>query len=250
MEMLIDRLLGFGLVLTRTSAFMLILPIFGAMHIPVTIKVAITVICAGFFTAVHPFGIDAGQIEGLQAVLLLCNEAVYGLALGLIIAMMFIVVQVAGRIIERQMGLAMGSIMDPLSGENVEPLGMIYEMIFILLFLAANGHHLFFLILSNSYQLWPVGTMPGIEIMTNGVLQATATMLVAALRLSAPLVAAFLLLMIVLAILARVVPEMNILFISLPVKVGFGLVLATMVLPFISGYVSIFADWMTILVPM
>jgi flagellar biosynthesis protein FliR len=58
------------------------------------------------------------------------------------------------------------------------------------------------------------------------------------------------LLLIVLAILARIVPEMNILFISLPFRVGLGLVMAAIFLPFVSGFVSEFADWMGKLLPL
>jgi len=248
-DLTIEKLLGFALVLTRTSAFFLILPVFGAMNIPVNIKVAITVITAGFFTAAHSFGIDPSQVSPLEAVLLLSNEAIYGLAMGLIVTLVFAAVQVAGRIVERQMGLAMSNILDPMTGESVQPLGLVYEMIFILMFLAANGHHLFLLVLSQSYQAFPAGSMPHVEILSQGVVQAGATMLIAGLRLSAPLLAAFVLLLLVLAVLARVVPEMNILFISLSMKTAMGLLLATVMLPFLSGYVNIFADWMALLLP-
>ena len=52
--------------------------------------------------------------------------------------LLFAVVKLATRIIERQMGLAMANILDPLSGENAQPLGMLMEMIFILLFLSGT----------------------------------------------------------------------------------------------------------------
>jgi flagellar biosynthetic protein FliR len=75
-------------------------------------------------------------------------------------------------------------------------------------------------------------------------------MFVAGLRLAAPMLAAFLLLMIVLAILARAVPEMNILFISFPLRVGLGLLMAAIFLPFTNEFVSEFADWMGKLLPL
>jgi len=54
----------------------------------------------------------------------------------------------------------------------------------------------------------------------------------------------------VLAVLARAVPEMNILFISLPLRVGLGLLMAVMFLPIISGFIAEFADWMGKLLPL
>jgi flagellar biosynthetic protein FliR len=250
MEIMIEKLLGFALVLTRISAFFIVLPVFGWKSIPVRVKVAVTVLISIFFSVITPLPIDAGQVSALQAILLMANEATYGLALGLISTVLFSVVKFSGRIIERQMGMAMAQIMDPLTGERTQPLSSLLEMIFVILFLAANGHHLFLLIISRSYEAFPVGSIPTISVLASGVSQASSTMLLLGLRLAAPILAAFLLLMVVLAVLARIVPEMNILFISLPLRVGLGLLMVAIFLPFINGFVAEFADWMGRLLPL
>ncbi len=186
----------------------------------------------------------------MEAILLISNEALYGLALGLIVVLIFTAVKFSGRIIERQMGLAMAQVLDPLTGERSQPLGMLMEMIFIILLFSANGHHLFLLIISRSYETFPAGSIPTIPILAGGIIKAGSTLLMAGLRLAAPILAAFLLLMVVLAVLARIVPEMNILFISLTLRVGLGLLMAGMFLPFIGGFVAEFADWMGKLLPL
>ena len=71
----------------------------------------------------------------------------------------------------------------------------------------------------------------------------------AGLKLTAPILAASLLLMVVLAILARMVQEMNILFISLPLRVGLGLLMVVVFLPLISTFVAEFGDLMGQLLP-
>jgi flagellar biosynthetic protein FliR len=182
--------------------------------------------------------------------LLLAGEATYGLALGVIASSLFSVVKLSGQIVEREMGLTMAEILDPLTGENGQPLGGLLEMIFVLLFLSANGHHLFLLILSKSYTAFPAGTIPTIQMLTGGVLTAGSAMLIAALRLAAPMLAAFMVLMVALALLARLVPEMNILFISMPVRIGLGLIMAATFLPFLNGYVTEMAGWMAKLLPL
>lgn len=245
-----ETLLGFALVLTRISAFFLILPVFGWMAIPVRVKVAATVLLSVFFTMMTPLAINAAHVSTVKTVLLLASEATYGLALGLIIALLFSVVKLSGQIIERQMGLMMANILDPMTGENARPLGSLLEMIFILLFLGANGHHLFLLIISKSYAAFPAGTIPTIGVLTKGVITASSVMLIAGLRLAAPMLAAFLVLMVALALLARLVPEMNILFISMPVRIGLGLLMAGTFLPFVNGYVTELANWMAKLLPL
>jgi flagellar biosynthetic protein FliR len=181
---------------------------------------------------------------------LIANEATYGVALGLIVTFVFAAVKFSGRIIERQMGLAMAQILDPLTGERAQPLGSLLEMIFILLFLSANGHHLFLLIISRSYDSFPAGSIPTIPVLAEGVISAGSTMLLHGLKLAAPILAAFMLLMVVLAVLARMVPEMNILFISLPLRVGLGLLMVGIFVPFIGSFVGEFAKLMGKLLPL
>lgn len=250
MELMTEKLLGFVLVLTRISAFFLVLPVFGWKSIPIRIKVAMTVLMAIFFSMIAPLAIDPRRVSVLEAILLLANEAIYGLALGLVVTLVFSVVKFSGRIVERQMGLAMAQILDPLTGERSQPLASLLEMIFIILFLSANGHHLFLLIISRSYETFPAGSIPTIPVLVGGIVNASSILLMAGLRLAAPMLAAFLVLMVVLAVLARIVPEMNILFISLPLRVGLGLLMVGIFLPFIGGFVAEFADWMNKLLPL
>jgi flagellar biosynthetic protein FliR len=86
--------------------------------------------------------------------------------------------------------------------------------------------------------------------MIGGIVQAGSILLIAGLRLAAPMLAAFLLLMVVLGVIARIAPETEILFISLPLQVGLGLMLAAMFIPFVNGFVAEFADWMGKLLPL
>ena len=250
MDLIIEKLLVFALVLTRLSVFFLILPVFGWNAIPMQIKAAVTVLLAVFFTMISLFAVDASGISGTEAALLIGNEAIYGMALGLAVTLVFSAVKLSGNIIEQQMGMSMAQVVDPLTGEEAEPMGTMLEMIFILLFLAANGHHLFLLIVCRSYETFPVGTIPTMPVMTAGIIEAGSTMLLASLRLAGPVLAAFLVLLVVLAVLARIVPEMNILFISFPMRVGLGLLMVAVFMPFFNSFINEFADWMGKLLPL
>jgi len=250
MDLMTERLLGFFIILTRVSAFFMVLPIFGQRGIPVRIKVAMVVFVSLFFLMIKPVAINPAEIGLFEAVILLCAEAIYGLALGLILAILFSAVKIGGRIIERQMGFAMAQTLDPLSGEMEGPLGMLLESVFILLFLSANGHHLFFLALSGSFESFPPGSAPTAQILAKGVVEAGSVMFMAGLRLAAPLLAVFFLVLVILAVLARMVPEMDILFLSFPIRIGMGLLLITLILPFLNGFVKEFSHWMLKLLPM
>jgi len=250
MELMIAKLGGFMLVLTRISAFFLALPVFGWRSIPPRIKVAMTVLLAIFFSMMAAPTVNPAAVGLPRLLLLLGNESVYGFALALIASLVFSAVKLGGRIIERQMGFAMAQILDPLTGERVQPLGSLLEMIFVVLFLSADGHHLLLMTLSRSYEAFPPGQIPQVSALAEGVVKAGSVMFLAGLRLAAPLLAVFLLLMVVLAVLARVVPEMNIFFVSLPLRAGLGLLMTGIFLPLISRFVSEFSDWMGKLVPL
>ncbi len=247
---MVEKLLGFALVLTRISAFFVVLPVFGWKTVPVQIKVAATMLLSLFFYFISPLPAHLKQAAPLTTFLLLGGEALYGLALGLIIALLFSVVRLSGLIIEQQMGLTMSEILDPLTENENSPFGSLVEMVFALLFLSANGHHLFLLVLSRSYDAFPSGTMPTIGLLAGGVINTSTAMFVASLRLAAPMLAAFLVLMVALALLARLVPEMNILFESLPARVALGLFLTAAFLPLVNGFIPEMADWMTKLLPL
>ena len=245
-----EKLLGFAMVLTRISAFFLVVPVFSWKTIPVRIKVSAVLLVSVFFSLASPSMVHSSDISVVESVLLMSNEAIYGFALGLIVVLVFSAVKISGRIIERQMGFAMAQVLDPLTGERTQPVSALIEIVFVLLFLSANGHHMFLLIISKSYEAFPAGSIPTTGLMVEGVIKASETMLIASLRLAAPMLAMFLLLLVVMAVFARIMPDMNILFISMPLRVGLGLLMAGIFLPFVQGFMSEFSDWMGKILPL
>lgn len=242
-------MLGFFMVLVRTSAFFLVGPILGARIIPVQFRMAIVLMLSIFFAAMSPGRFDHMTVSMVEVVILLSLEAVYGLAFGLIVILIFSVVKIAARIVEHQMGFVMAQTFDPLSSEDAQPLSLLMEMLFILLFFSANGHHTLVMILNQSFKVFPVGSSPDMSLLLDSVVKAGSSMLLAGLRLSAPVLCAFLLLMATLAVFARIMPDMDILFLSMPLRAGLGLLFCGMAMPFVLEFVTEFSSWMGKLLP-
>jgi len=238
MDAMTENVLVFAMVMTRVSAFFIVVPLFGWDTIPVMIRVSVAAILSIFFSLTNPPAAAFHQTSALQAMLLLGCEATYGLALGAIAAILFSIVKLGGRIIEDQMGLSMAEIIDPLTEERGQPLATLLEMIFVIAFLAANGHHLLIRVIHRSYEIFPAGKIPSIATLTGNMLDATSMMLSAGLRIAAPILAALLIVLVALAILSRVVPELDIFFISFPIRILLGLVMLVIFVPFIDGFVS------------
>jgi flagellar biosynthetic protein FliR len=148
------------------------------------------------------------------------------------------------------MGLTMAEVLDPLSDEQGLPVATLLELIFTIAFLAANGHHLLLKVLHKSFELFPPGQTPSIATLTGNIYEATTMILAASLQLAAPILAALLMLMFMLAILARLVPDMDIFFISFPLRIALGFVMLIAFVPFIDGFVGETAKMMAKLLPL
>jgi flagellar biosynthetic protein FliR len=249
MDPVVAKVLAFAVVLTRVSVFLMVIPIFNGQAVPQRVRVSIMLLLSMMLALSMPTVVSIADLSFLQMLLLIVNEAVYGFALGQIVVLIFSVVKLAAQIVERQMGFAMAGTLDPLNGEEADAFSILIEMFFILLFLAANGHHLLILVIAKSYESFPAGQIPDLGAMVEGVVTAGSTMLMVCLRLAAPMLAAFLLLLVVLGVFARIIPEMDILFLSMPLRVGLGLLMAGMLFPFINQFVGEFSEWMGKLLP-
>jgi flagellar biosynthesis protein FliR len=250
MDFLPAKIFIFILVLTRVSAFFLALPIFGSPSIPANIRAAMVTILAIFFSIFLPSAPVMHDRIPIEMIILVCSEACIGLMMGVVVACVFGVIKIAGEMAEREMGLTLSEVLDPMTGESGQPVALLLEMFFILMFFSADGHLMFIRMMHKSFMIFSPGSFADIPAMTEAVLNATSVILIASLRLAAPIFGAFLLLTITLAVLARITPEMDILFISLPMKVALGLMMLAFAAPLINDFVAEFADWMSKLLPM
>jgi flagellar biosynthetic protein FliR len=234
------------MLLGRVSAFVAVLPIFSWQVVPMIVRAGIAVLMTVFFGYILPLP-QAGAAQGhwLAASVLVVGEIVIGLALGLAVNFVFQAVQQGGHMIVQQMGLAESGIIDPTTGEETETMAVFMETTFILLFLGANGHHLLLRVLGRSYQVFPLGGAPDAAALASGLVAAGSMMLLLALKLAAPALAAFLVLAVVLAIVARVLPDMNVLMESFPLRVGLGLFMAAALVPSLVDLVDEMTTWMS-----
>jgi len=244
MEAWFDILLPFVLLTARIGGFVLVSPIFGWRAIPMVVRAGLVLLLTVFFGATMPPAIDGAAVHWLSAIVLIFQEAIIGLGLGLAARLVYTAVQQGGMIAAQQMGFSDAGVIDPVSGSKSRPIATFFEMIFALLFLAAGGHHLLLTIIARSFKGFPVGGTPDISLLTEGIVVAGSAMLLFALKLAAPILAAFLILAVMLCILARVLPEMNILMASFPLRVGAGIFMAAAIMPSFHAFTGELAKWM------
>ncbi|MDP6546660.1 MAG: flagellar biosynthetic protein FliR [Phycisphaerae bacterium] len=244
MEAWFAILLPFVLLTARVGGFVMVSPIFGWRAIPVVVRVGFVLLLSVFFGANMPPVVDGASVNWLRATVLIFQEVIIGLGIGLAARLVYTAVQQGGMIAAQQMGFSDAGVIDPVSGSRARPIATFFEMIFALLFLAAGGHHLLLLMIARSFKGFPVAATPNISLLTEGVVVAGSTMLLFALKLAAPLLAGFLVLAVFLCIMARVLPEMNILMASFPLRVGAGIFMAAAIMPSLNAFTGELAKWM------
>lgn len=214
-----------SLVFARISMVIAVIPVFGSGNVPITVKVGLS---AFLSIIVYSFSEPSAIPEVLSVTELLgliLKEGIIGLLFGFITGLLFYGIQFAGHFISFQMGFAMVQIIDPQSQERVPIIGQFYFIMAILLFLIINGHHLILSGLVESFRIVPIGTgiLSGelIALLT----ELTGNVFVLALKIASPIMVTLFLTDVMMGIIARTVPQMNIFFVSLPLKIGMGMVL-------------------------
>jgi flagellar biosynthetic protein FliR len=237
--------LSFSLVLARVGTLVTVMPLFGGSYAPRTVRVGLAVALSLLWfdfslTAASPLLNPSTDITWLAYGLALAREAVVGIVLGYTLSLFLVPAQIAGEFITQEMGLSLGSIIDPSSGNPNGVVTQIFQYLAILVFFAVDGHHTFLAILHASFQRWPIGGA-GMQLPISNLVRGAAVTEEWGLLLAAPLGICLFLTSVVLAMMARAAPQMNIFSVGFALRVGTGLVGALFLVPdLITGMVRIF----------
>ena len=228
----LDQFLVFMLVLGRVSGILAATPMFGGKLVANRVKAALA-----FALALVLFPILVPQLPPLPTDiisfgLLMMKEAMVGVSLGLLSQIIFAAVEFCGFIVSTQMGLSIALQFDPTMGMQVSSLTIFQNLVAMLLFLSLGAHHLYFSAIIESYQLLPIGHwhMSG-ELLTFFT-TTVSNIFVLGIKLAAPVMASLLAATVVLGIMARAFPQMNIFMLSFPLNIGIGFLIPDSVASF------------------
>ncbi len=209
----------------RFSAMLLVAPFFGSRSIPVRSRVILAALLA---LVVAPL-MNQPEVKLLSATgfVLLLQQILAGVLLGLLLQAVFAAVVMAGQTIATTMGLGFASTVDPQNGIQVAVVGQFYMIMATLIFLAVDGHLVMIELLAGSFQILPVSTqvIPVERLM--GVVIWCGRMFADAVLISLPVVAGVLLVNLALGIVTRAAPQLNIFAVGFPLTIiaGFSLML-------------------------
>jgi flagellar biosynthetic protein FliR len=214
---LISRFMIFTLVLARTGALVMTAPIFGSPALPRHVRALLAVTMS---LLIMPVQLNASVPPADSAFAygrLLVNEALIGLLLGLGINLLFAGVQVAGQVISQMSGLSLADVFNPGFEEDVSVFSQLFYFLTLAVFVAVGGHRIVTEALLQTFAWAP----PGQALLSDGFVEVLTGILTQSfalgIRAGAPILAALLLSNIVLGLISRTLPQINI------IAVGFGL---------------------------
>jgi flagellar biosynthetic protein FliR len=226
---LVSRFMVFTLVLARTGSLISTAPIFGTMALPRQVRALIAVTMSLLVTPAF-LSTSMPPVENLAGYgKMMANEVLIGLLLGLGINIFFAGVQVAGQVVSQLSGMSLAEAYNPGFQEESSIFSQLFYFITMAVFVAIGGHRMVTQSLLDTFTALPPGHAAlgttYVEVITNIITQAFAL----GIRAAAPLMTALLLSNLVLGLISRTLPQINV------IAVGFGLnALLTMGLLFLS----------------
>src|ERR1700686_1277329 len=239
------------LVFPPIGAMVMLLPGLGETNIPVNIKLAIALLLTLVILPLHraAYHVDMGSMTPL--LVLMVHEIIIGIVLGATPRVTLSALQVAGSVIAQQLGLGFVPSVDPTQGQQGLLVGNFLTLLGITLLFATDSHHLIIAALSDSYKIFAPG-----EMMSSGDVADLATRAFAAafkigMQLSAPFLVFGLVFNIGLGVLARLMPQMQVYFVGVPLSIMVGFLIFALVLTAMMGtYLDYFVGVMHELTPL
>ncbi len=230
-------LLALVLVLGRVGPLVTLLPFFGGRSLSPAIRLALALaVAVAIFPVAAPASFEPPATGML--LLLLLKEGVVGMCLGLLGAVAFHTLAMAGRLVDRSGGAPFGATPDPATGEPRSPLASLHLQLGVALFLVMGGHRVFLAAVAGSYDVVPLLELPlspaGTREAALLLARLVGAAIAAALMLAAPAISAILLTDLALGLLGRAAPQVGTTFLALPLRsaVGLAMVLLSLSLVF------------------
>ncbi len=227
------------MVLVRISSFVMTAPFFSIQSVPARVKAGASLVMTLMMLPVLPASTVAySGVIGYFVLIL--KEAVVGATLGLMCQLCLYVVNFAGQIIDMEMGLSMASMFDPSTRMQVTVTGNIYNYFVMLLLVVTNMHYYVIRAILDSFTSFPVGQAVFRTGLKDILVDFVGNYLLISLRIVLPFFCCMLIINVVLGVLSKAAPQMNMFVVGIQIKVLAGvlvLVLLIQTLPTVADFI-------------
>lgn len=208
-----------------------LLPVFGSQNVPTRLKAGFSFLLTIILFPLLPQDSFPQTSAVVVFVYYIFKEVFVGIVVGFAASFLFAAVQFAGRLIDMEMGFAMVELLDPFTDSPVTVSGQFQVLIFSILFLLMNGHYFLLIALRKSFHVLPLCSVhiPDESVVLH-LVKMVGSIFEVAVQLAAPILTVLMLCSLALGVIARTVPQINIFFVGLPLKIGVGLITLIIVL--------------------
>jgi len=230
---------AFILMFARVGTMLMLLPGLGEMSVPVRIRLTIALILTFVLFPLHrpDYAIDLRQPGPI--LLALAQELLIGVVLGMTARLTISALQTAGSVIAQQLGLGFVTAVDPTQGQQGLIVGNFLTLLGVTLIFATDLHHMIIAGLHDSYRLFRPGEVPAVADVTMLVTNTVAGAFRVGIQLSGPFLVFGLVFNIALGVLSRLMPQMQVYFVAVPLSIILGfLILLVVVGAMMSGFLG------------
>ncbi|ADR18671.1 flagellar biosynthetic protein FliR [Calditerrivibrio nitroreducens] len=218
-----NKIVLFFLTVVRISGILFTAPVFGSEIISARIKLFLSILIG---ILIFPFitAIDLSKANNLLMILIIIKELLIGIATGLIGRFLFVGVQFGGQVIGTQMGFGIVNVLDPQNNAQISLVAQFQNIIMILFFLVIGGHLYIIQAIVKSFEMIPLGVFVFNKESYIFIVTIFSKIFLTALKITAPIFVTLLVTQVVLGIMGRLVPQLNILIIGFPIQIAGGLI--------------------------
>lgn len=214
----------------RALALFTALPIFGTRTVPLRVRIGLAAFVAYAAQPTLP-QMPNVPLDSALAFMLVVQQVLIGVALGFAVRVVFTAIEYAGEVIGLQMGLNFASFFDPMSASTVTATSRFFGTSIAWLFIVMNGHLMIIAALVQSFSSFPVSAEPFAFLRATQPQLWGAEIFRTGLWIALPLVAMLMLVNLVLGVISRVAPQINVFAIGFPITLGVGLLGMLITLP-------------------
>jgi flagellar biosynthetic protein FliR len=231
MEVYTAQFVVFLLMLGRITSMLATVPVLGHQAIPPQVKIALGIFLSFVLFPMQSSMAASIDIKIIGMVVLLHQEVIIGMMMGFAVGLIFAGIRYAGELIGFDMGYTIASTFDPETSTSVPIIGEMLYSFMAMIFLLLNGHHFVLQALQLSYRTVPIGHLTLTAAASQKLVAMTGSMFIVAVKFAAPAIVSLFLTNIALAILTRLMPQMNIFGVAFPLKIGVGLIVLSASIP-------------------
>jgi flagellar biosynthetic protein FliR len=226
---------AYMLTFGRVGTMVMLLPGVGEMNIPVRVRLTMALVLTAIVLPLHQKAYTIDLKELGPVLLMMGQEMLIGAVLGLTARLAISALQIAGSVIAQQLGLGFVTAVDPTQNQQGLLVGNFLTVLGITMIFATDLHHLVIAAMNDSYAIFQPGEMPLVGDAAQHITRIVATAFRIGIQLSAPFLVFGLLFNLGLGVLSRLMPQMQVFFIGLPLSILLGLLLLLLVIGAMMG---------------